>query len=249
VFDDFRARRDREARRRFGASLGAASFAFTALAAVAIATTASGSTPAATPVEEVFVELAPPEPEPEPPPEIEPPPPSPQPSPSPRPRVVRPDLAPPDEIPDETLEQSDADLVDEGDGGGRTGFTDGGGRGRGEGPRREEPQPEPPRPPRPSGPIQLPETGTPAQRLGDPPELDYPETARRAGIQGAVLVRCAIDLEGVPGQCRVLRGAEELRDAALAWALDNRFSPARLEDGTPVVTWKVLPVIFRLTNI
>ena len=250
VFEDFHGRRDREAKRRFGASLTVAGFAFSALAATAVATTASGLSSTSR-EEELVVDLAPPpEPEPEPEPEVEPPPPSPSPSPSPRPRVARPELATPDEVPDDELEQSNADLVDGHEAGGRNGFTDGGGgRGTGEGVRHEAPPPEPPPRPRPSGPIQLPESGVPAQRIGDPPPLDYPEAARRSGIQGAVLVRCAIDLRGVPGQCRVLRGAPELRDSALEWAMRNRFTPAQLEDGTAVVTWKVLPVIFRLTNI
>lgn len=253
MFDDF-SRGGSQDGRRFGASLLLAALAFGLVAgSLVVASAAVRSGP---PEEElVQVEFAPPpepEPEPEPPPpQPEPPPPEPE-RPEPRPRVQRDELVQPEEISDEELEESDDALVDDdGTGGPVDGFLDGTRGGTGTAPAPEpEPEPEPPPPPpRPRGPVMRPENATGGDMIGGMPPITYPPGARASGVQGMVIIKCAIDLEGVPQRCTVLRGAEPLHAAALANVRARRFTPVRLPDGTPIEVWKIFPVRFQLTNM
>lgn len=80
--------------------------------------------------------------------------------------------------------------------------------------------------------------------LVDIPPAEYPEIARRAGIEGMVAVRALIDETG-----NVLRteiedsGGPNLDRAAITATLAARFEPA-LHDGLPVRAWVVLPFRF-----
>ena len=68
----------------------------------------------------------------------------------------------------------------------------------------------------------------------------YPEMARRARMQGQVLLRMAVDEQGRPTQVEVLEGPVVFHASALQAARQWRFEPARLE-GRPV------PASFQLT--
>lgn len=67
-------------------------------------------------------------------------------------------------------------------------------------------------------------------RLLERPEVPYPAAARRAGVEGQVILLLRIDAQGRVAAARVLsEPGEGLGDAARAAALRFRFSPALLE--------------------
>jgi len=75
----------------------------------------------------------------------------------------------------------------------------------------------------------------------------YPESARRAGIQGTTLLRIHIEVDGHVSDVSVQRSAghqsldEAAADAVRRW----RFEPA-LNSAGPVSMWAVVPVEFRI---
>lgn len=75
----------------------------------------------------------------------------------------------------------------------------------------------------------------------------YPESARRAGIQGTTLLRIHIEVDGHVSDVSVQRSAghqsldEAAADAVRRW----RFEPAQNSAG-PVSMWAVVPVEFRI---
>jgi periplasmic protein TonB len=75
----------------------------------------------------------------------------------------------------------------------------------------------------------------------------YPEVARKAGIQGTILVRVLISKEGRVQQAEVLRGKDIFHKAALTAVKQYHFSPAKQND-RPVPVWMALPIRFRLVN-
>ena len=247
MFEDFQ-RKTGEDGRRFGASLAVAGIVFGTFAVSMVAATA-GVRSGAAEEELVQVEFAPP-PEPEPPP---PPPPPPdlaprRERPDPRPAVVREELVQPEEIADDELEESDDALADDASGtGARDGSLDGRRGGTGVAPAPPPPPPAPPPPPR--GPVMRPENAIGGEMVGAMPPIAYPDAARSSGVSGMVIVKCAIDLRGVPRQCSVLRGHPLLNDAALMNVQARRFTPVRLPDGTEIEVWKMFPVRFQLTNM
>lgn len=77
----------------------------------------------------------------------------------------------------------------------------------------------------------------------------YPPDARRAGIEGTVLVRLQISAEGVVTEAKLQTssGHSSLDAEAVRFAYTVRFSPARLIT-TPVASTATLPVVFRLID-
>jgi protein TonB len=73
----------------------------------------------------------------------------------------------------------------------------------------------------------------------------YPDFARRARIQGTVVLMMTVDERGVPLQVRALDGHPALQEAAMQAARQWRFEPARL-DGRPVAASFRLTLNFRL---
>ncbi|WP_243316934.1 energy transducer TonB [Geothrix paludis] len=73
----------------------------------------------------------------------------------------------------------------------------------------------------------------------------YPDLARRAHVQGTVVLMMVVDERGVPMQVRVLDGHPALQDAALQAARQWRFEPA-LMDGRPAAASFRLTLNFRL---
>jgi protein TonB len=77
----------------------------------------------------------------------------------------------------------------------------------------------------------------------------YPESARRAGIQGTTLLRIHIEVDGHVSAVSVQRSAghqsldEAAADAVRRW----RFEPA-LNSAGPVSMWAVVPVEFRISD-
>jgi TonB family protein len=69
---------------------------------------------------------------------------------------------------------------------------------------------------------------------------NYPEEARKAGLEGAVLLECTIDAAGRVSSVKVLAGSPPLVTAAVAAVKKWRYTPTML-DGIPV------PVIITVT--
>jgi len=75
---------------------------------------------------------------------------------------------------------------------------------------------------------------------------DYPVMARRAGIQGNVLVKVRVGADGLVKRAVILQGAHPLLDAAaLAAAMRYRFEPG-LQRGIPVAVWMAIPFGFHV---
>lgn len=85
----------------------------------------------------------------------------------------------------------------------------------------------------------------------DPPVLlsitppVYPEMVKDAGIDGTVMVRVFIALNGHVKDAYVVEGSPALRDAALASAR-TAFFKAAMQSNHPVEVWVVIPITFQL---
>ena len=77
----------------------------------------------------------------------------------------------------------------------------------------------------------------------------YPESARRAGIQGTTLLRIHIEADGRVSEVSVQRSAghQSLDEAAAEAVRRWRFDPA-LDSAGPVSMWAVVPVEFRISD-
>jgi len=107
--------------------------------------------------------------------------------------------------------------------------------------------PDAPPPPEPEGPVRFVVGGniTEPQKLSGPNPL-YPEAARRARIQGVVVLECTIGKDGRVQRVKVLRGlplglTESAEDAVRKW----RFQASTL-NGKPVEVLYILTVRFNL---
>ncbi len=75
---------------------------------------------------------------------------------------------------------------------------------------------------------------------------EYPELARRAGIEGRVIVKIWVDKDGKPHKAVVLKSdAEMFNQPAVDAAMGYRFTPAIMHNG-PVAVWVVIPFRFQL---
>ena len=91
----------------------------------------------------------------------------------------------------------------------------------------------------------------PPQFIGDPEtlfrEVRYPESARRADIEGRVIVQFTVDKEGYPRDFIILRGIGGGCDEEVIRVITEhaRFKPA-ISQGKAVPVRASLPIIFRL---
>ena len=76
---------------------------------------------------------------------------------------------------------------------------------------------------------------------------EYPEEARKAGVEGSVYVQFVVGTDGRVSDVRVLRGPQIFREAAVDVAKQFVFSPAR-HDGEPVAVRMSMPIRFRLAG-
>jgi protein TonB len=91
----------------------------------------------------------------------------------------------------------------------------------------------------------------PVEKLPVPIKIvqpDYPELARRAGLEGTVQVKCWVDKEGKVKKVVLLKAdpevfAQPAIDAAYKWV----FTPAIMNNG-PVAVWTSVPFRFRLNK-
>ncbi len=107
--------------------------------------------------------------------------------------------------------------------------------------------PAPPAPPAPPLPPPDNPPGVAPKPLTNPTtwvtDDDYPLDAKRAGLQGRVTARMAIDRKGMPYRCWVVRGSgSNSLDATTCYILQSkaRFAPALDPAGKPIEwTWQV----------
>ena len=79
-------------------------------------------------------------------------------------------------------------------------------------------------------------------------EIEYPKVCKEKGIEGTVLVTLKIDEVGnVINHKFESYPCTDLRDAVKAVIKDLKFTPARNDEGTPVVGKIAVPVNFKLT--
>ena len=103
----------------------------------------------------------------------------------------------------------------------------------------------PPPSPEPEGPIQVGGDVQPPVKVSAPPP-QYTEIARKARLQGVVIVQAIIDKEGTVTNVKVLKGLGMGLDQAAVDAIKKwKFDPATLH-GKPVAVYYNLTVNFRL---
>lgn len=152
---------------------------------------------------------------------------------------------PPEEVPDEEIiEEQVIDISQEID--------------INDSPPTPPPPPPPPTddgPPPPPPPVEEPEIFEVVEQMpvlqggmsGLQSSIDYPEMARRAGIEGRVFTQFIVDEQGRPSEIRVLRGIGGGCDEAAVEAIRRaRFTPG-LQRGVPVKVRMSLAVTFNLS--
>ena len=88
-----------------------------------------------------------------------------------------------------------------------------------------------------------------ATKYDDPPQLKtsikpiYPKEAKKKGITGKVFIKVYIDETGKATEVLVLRGIEELNQAAIDAVKKAKYKPAKL-DGEVVGVWVNLSISF-----
>ena len=77
--------------------------------------------------------------------------------------------------------------------------------------------------------------------------LKYPEIARRAGVEGTVIIQVLIDIKGNVKETRIARslGNNGCDEAAVEAIKKTKWKPA-LQRDKPVKVWVSIPVIFKL---
>lgn len=77
---------------------------------------------------------------------------------------------------------------------------------------------------------------------------EYPEIARRAGVEGTVWVKILVDKEGKAKKAVVMKSdAEIFNEPAIKAALQYVFTPAMMNNG-PVAVWAAMPFRFKLNR-
>ncbi len=77
--------------------------------------------------------------------------------------------------------------------------------------------------------------------------LSYPDLARKAGLEGKVIVKGLIDENGNIIKVVVLSGDEMFKDAAVNALMATKFKPA-INGNRAVKVWITYPFVFRLRN-
>jgi len=83
----------------------------------------------------------------------------------------------------------------------------------------------------------------------DIPKPQYPELARRAGIEGNTVVKALVDIDGSIIEANILKssGNQMLDQAALTAAMRAKFTPAKQRDKF-VRVWVSIPIKFQLRD-
>jgi len=76
---------------------------------------------------------------------------------------------------------------------------------------------------------------------------EFPALARRANIEGTVLLRVLVNREGAVDSVAVEHGPEIFRNSAIKAALATKFKPAR-QNNAPVACWVLMPFRFDIQD-
>lgn len=77
---------------------------------------------------------------------------------------------------------------------------------------------------------------------------EYPDSARRAGIEGTVYVKVLVEKDGKASKVVVIKSdAEIFNEPAVKAALQWTFTPAMLHD-KPIAVWAAVPFRFKLST-
>jgi protein TonB len=76
---------------------------------------------------------------------------------------------------------------------------------------------------------------------------EYPDLARKANMEGKVILKGLIDENGTVTKVVVIQGDEVFRDAAMGALYNTKFKPA-INGGRAVKVWITYPYIFRLKD-
>ncbi len=77
---------------------------------------------------------------------------------------------------------------------------------------------------------------------------EYPDIAKRAGVEGTVWVKILVDKEGKAKKALIVKSdAEMFNDPAIKAALQWVFTPAMMNNG-PVAVWAMVPFHFKLNK-
>jgi len=160
-------------------------------------------------------------------------------------------LKPPTEIPDDKPKETEP--TDEGDGydpyaatggRGRIGSTKGSGQAK-----REPPKPEvkqaPPPPPKPKGPSRVDEKTTPPQPISQPYPI-HPEELKAQGIEGVVVMKYVVDVNGNVPTAKPITGPMALAKVCWATMKNWKFVPAKDEKGNPISVIQVARFTFKI---
>ena len=77
------------------------------------------------------------------------------------------------------------------------------------------------------------------------PKPEYPSLARKRGIEGSVLLQVLVGLDGSVKDIKVLRGIDELNQAAIEAVKKWKFRPATSK-GQAIACWVAAPIWFHL---
>ena len=80
--------------------------------------------------------------------------------------------------------------------------------------------------------------------------IQYPQMAKEQYIQGRVIVRFVVEIDGSVGKVEIVRGKHELLDkeaARVVKQIPKKFKPAR-HNGEVVRYWYTIPVTFKITE-
>ncbi|QSQ21098.1 energy transducer TonB [Pyxidicoccus parkwayensis] len=98
-----------------------------------------------------------------------------------------------------------------------------------------------------AAPINLPESATPPEPLESNLIPEYPSEARSKGLEGMVILKGVVEVDGRVTNLKVMRGDEPFASAALAAVKTWRFKPA-VVSGQPTAVFRIFKVPFRLKS-
>ncbi len=76
--------------------------------------------------------------------------------------------------------------------------------------------------------------------------VEYPEMAKRAGVEGKVSIRVLVSKTGKPKKTIIESSDSDLlNDAATKAVMKTSFTPA-IQNGSPIDCWVSIPIVFRL---
>jgi protein TonB len=98
-----------------------------------------------------------------------------------------------------------------------------------------------------AAPINLPENATPPEALEPNVLPEYPSDARSKGLEGLVILKGVVEVDGRVTNLKVMKGEEPFVTAAMQAVRAWRFKPARVE-GQPTAVYRIFKVPFRLKS-